>query len=172
VAYLNREIRYTGIEFDRASIIPHMPSETLEHRYGDCKDKATLLVALLRSLDIPANVALLAIGDRLEVPIDQPGLGLFDHAIVYVPGNPSTGSTQRMTTPGSANFRKTIAAGLRSSLTRSRPASCAFRGPLPPTLRTSRNASSHLRTTGRRASSKRRSPVARLNPITGACMRT
>lgn len=88
VAYLNREIRYTGIEFDRASIIPHTPSETLEHRYGDCKDKATLLVALLRSLDIPANVALLAIGDRMEVPPDQPGLGLFDHAIVYVPGSP------------------------------------------------------------------------------------
>jgi len=88
VAYLNREIHYTGIEFDRASIIPHAPSETLEHRYGDCKDKATLLVALLRSLDIPASVALLAVGDRLDVPADQPGLGLFDHAIVYVPGNP------------------------------------------------------------------------------------
>jgi tetratricopeptide (TPR) repeat protein len=88
VAYLNREIRYTGIEFDRASIIPHTPSETLDHRYGDCKDKAALLVALLRSLDIPAYVALLAIGDRLDVPQDQPGLGLFDHAIVYVPGSP------------------------------------------------------------------------------------
>lgn len=88
MSYLNREIRYTGIEFDRASIIPHAPSETLEHRFGDCKDKATLLVALLRSLDIPANVALLAVGDRMQVPTDQPGLGMFDHAIVHVPGEP------------------------------------------------------------------------------------
>jgi len=88
ISYLNREIRYTGIEFDQSSLIPHTPAETLEHHYGDCKDKAALLVALLRSLDIPSYVALLDVEGRLDVPADQPGLGLFDHAIVYVPGSP------------------------------------------------------------------------------------
>ena len=84
--YIDREIRYTGIEFDEAAIIPHDLTEILAHKYGDCKDKATLLVTMLRAAGIPAYVALLNAGSRLDVPTDLPGMGLFDHAIVYVPG--------------------------------------------------------------------------------------
>jgi len=87
--FLDREVRYTGIEFGEAAIVPHDPSETLTHKYGDCKDKATLLVAMLRSAGIPANVALLSAGSRLDVPADLPGMGLFDHAIVHVPADPA-----------------------------------------------------------------------------------
>ncbi|MGA8085892.1 MAG: DUF3857 domain-containing protein [Terracidiphilus sp.] len=83
--YLDREVRYTGIEFGEAAIVPHNPAETLALKYGDCKDKATLLVAMLRAAGIPAYVALLNAGSRLDVPADLPGMGLFDHAIVYVP---------------------------------------------------------------------------------------
>lgn len=86
IDYLDREIRYTGIEFDEAAIIPHELSEILAHKYGDCKDKATLLVTMLRAAGIPAYVALLNAGSRMDVPPDLPGMGLFDHAIVYVPG--------------------------------------------------------------------------------------
>ncbi len=85
--YLDREVRYTGIEFGEAAIVPHDPVETLTHKYGDCKDKATLLVAMLRAAGIPANVALLNAGSRLDVPTDLPGMGMFDHAIVYVPAD-------------------------------------------------------------------------------------
>lgn len=84
--YLDREVRYTGIEFGEAAIVPHEPEETLRLKYGDCKDKATLLVSMLRAAGIPAYVALLNAGSRLDVPKDMPGMGLFDHAIVYVPG--------------------------------------------------------------------------------------
>jgi tetratricopeptide (TPR) repeat protein/transglutaminase-like putative cysteine protease len=89
VDYLDREVRYTGIEFAEAAIVPHALAETLGHKYGDCKDKATLLVAMLRAAGIPANVALLNAGSRMDVPAELPGMGLFDHAIVYVPGPPS-----------------------------------------------------------------------------------
>ncbi|MGA2891031.1 MAG: DUF3857 and transglutaminase domain-containing protein [Terracidiphilus sp.] len=41
--YLDREVRYTGIEFGEAAIVPHDPADTLNQKYGDCKDKATLL---------------------------------------------------------------------------------------------------------------------------------
>jgi len=85
--YVDREVRYTGIEFGEAAIMPHEPSETLALKYGDCKDKATLLVTMLRAARIPAYVALLNAGSRLDVPADLPGMGLFDHAIVYVPGS-------------------------------------------------------------------------------------
>jgi transglutaminase-like putative cysteine protease/Flp pilus assembly protein TadD len=88
VDYLDREVRYTGIEFGEAAIVPHDPAETLGHKYGDCKDKATLLVTMLRAAGIPAYVALLNAGSRMDVPADLPGMGSFDHAIVYVPGNP------------------------------------------------------------------------------------
>jgi tetratricopeptide (TPR) repeat protein/transglutaminase-like putative cysteine protease len=83
--YLDRNVRYTGIEFGGAAIIPHDPAETLGKKYGDCKDKATLLVTMLRAAGIPAYVALLNAGSRMDVPAELPGMGLFDHAIVYVP---------------------------------------------------------------------------------------
>ena len=88
IEYLNQEIRYTGIEFDQASVVPHSVAETLSRKYGDCKDKSLLLVAMLRAAGIPANVALLNAGERMDVPGELPGIGLFDHVIVYVPGDP------------------------------------------------------------------------------------
>lgn len=94
--YLDRNVRYTGIEFGGAAIIPHDPAETLGKKYGDCKDKATLLVTMLRAAGIPANVALLNAGSRMDVPADLPGMGLFDHAIVYVPAIAASGSQPAM----------------------------------------------------------------------------
>jgi Flp pilus assembly protein TadD len=87
--YINARVRYTGIEFGEAAIVPHPPAETLKQGYGDCKDKAVLLVALLRAAEIPADVALLNAENREDVPADLPGVGMFDHAIVYVPGSPA-----------------------------------------------------------------------------------
>jgi len=86
--YISHEIRYTGVEFGDAAIVPHPPAETLKHKYGDCKDKATLAVAMLRGAGIPAYVALLNAGRRQDVESSLPGMGLFDHAIVFVPGSP------------------------------------------------------------------------------------
>lgn len=87
--WVDGEVRYTGIEFGEAAIVPHDPEETLRLKYGDCKDKATLLVAMLRAAGIQAYVALLNAGSRLDAPANLPGMGLFDHAIVFVPGSKS-----------------------------------------------------------------------------------
>jgi tetratricopeptide (TPR) repeat protein/transglutaminase-like putative cysteine protease len=92
IDYLDREVRYTGIEFGEAAIVPHDPAEVLAKKYGDCKDKATLLVTMLRAAGIPAYVALLDAGFHSDVPEDMPGMGLFDHAIVYVPAKPGKGA--------------------------------------------------------------------------------
>jgi tetratricopeptide (TPR) repeat protein len=88
VQYLDREVRYTGVEFGESTLVPHTPGETLARRYGDCKDKASLLVAMLRVANLPAYIALLNAGSREDVAPDLPGLGMFDHAIVYVAGSP------------------------------------------------------------------------------------
>lgn len=86
LARLGADVKYTGIEFGEASIVPRTPAEVFERRYGDCKDKALVLTALLRAAGIPAEVALLDSGFGPDVDPDVPGLGGFDHAIVYLPG--------------------------------------------------------------------------------------
>lgn len=85
VAALHKNVRYTGVEFGEASIVPQYPSETLKRKYGDCKDKAALLVTMLRALNIPANLALLSTGPGQDINPELPGMGMFDHAIVFVP---------------------------------------------------------------------------------------
>jgi tetratricopeptide (TPR) repeat protein len=88
LSFLDKEVRYTGVEFASNSILPHPAGETLTHKYGDCKDKALLLVAMLRAAGIPAYMALLNTGRALGVLPDLAAMALFDHAIVYVPGEP------------------------------------------------------------------------------------
>ena len=87
-AKLHSVIRYTGVEFAEAEIIPGAPSQTLTRGYGDCKDKSTLLTALLRAAGLDAHVALLAAGSDRDVEPQLPGLGLFNHVIVYVDTQP------------------------------------------------------------------------------------
>ncbi|WP_286766353.1 MULTISPECIES: DUF3857 domain-containing protein [Rhodopirellula] len=78
-------IRYTGIEFGVSAIQPARPIDTLRRRYGDCKDQACLMVAMLRQLDIEAYVALQSTQSFVDAAADAPALNAFDHAIVYVP---------------------------------------------------------------------------------------
>jgi transglutaminase-like putative cysteine protease len=86
LAAVRGHVRYTGIEFGKAAIVPRAPHDTLARRYGDCKDQSALLVAMLRVAGIPAHVAVLRTGRFSDVVPGLPGLGDFDHAIVYVPG--------------------------------------------------------------------------------------
>ncbi len=97
------DIRYTGVELGQGGILPRPPTETLRRKFGDCKDKAVLLVAALRLLDIPAYVALLSAGeDQQDLDQELPGFGGFNHAIVVVPGSPEVwiDPTDRFARPG------------------------------------------------------------------------
>jgi len=85
---VQRRVRYSGVHFNDAAIVPRRPADTLSRSYGDCKDKSALLVGLLRAAGIPANVALIKAGYDFDVSPGSPGLELFNHAIVHVPGNP------------------------------------------------------------------------------------
>jgi tetratricopeptide (TPR) repeat protein/transglutaminase-like putative cysteine protease len=82
VAWLHAHVRYTGIEFSDAAIIPWKPAETVNRGFGDCKDKATLLVALLRSAGVEADLALIDTGPAVDIDRGLAGMGVFDHAIV------------------------------------------------------------------------------------------
>jgi hypothetical protein len=81
--FVQREVRYLGIEVGVGSFAPRSPREVIEHRFGDCKDKALLTVWMLRALGIEAQPAL--VNTKLTRGLDnyQPGPDLFDHVIVH-----------------------------------------------------------------------------------------
>jgi hypothetical protein len=103
VAALHKSVRYTGIEFGESGLVPQFPAETLKRKYGDCKDKALLLVSMLRAAGIPANLALLDSGPGQDINTNLPGMGMFDHAIVYVP---ASGSDAEMWIDATANYSR------------------------------------------------------------------
>jgi tetratricopeptide (TPR) repeat protein len=86
LAEIQKTVRYTGIEFGMSAYVPRTPKETLARGFGDCKDKSALLVSRLRHAGIAANLALLTPYPTADVSLDVPGAGMFDHAIVYLPG--------------------------------------------------------------------------------------
>ncbi|MGQ9801984.1 MAG: transglutaminase-like domain-containing protein [Candidatus Saccharicenans sp.] len=53
-AFVQQEIRYVSIQIGIGGYQPHPAPEILANRYGDCKDKATLLAALLSYLFVDA----------------------------------------------------------------------------------------------------------------------
>ncbi|MCB9729927.1 MAG: DUF3857 domain-containing protein [Deltaproteobacteria bacterium] len=87
-AYVQGNVRYTALNFGEGAIVPRTPEQTLARGYGDCKDKATLLVALLSRAGIRAHLALLQPGEGPDLRPDLPSLSPFSHAIVYIPGKP------------------------------------------------------------------------------------
>ncbi|WP_158749766.1 transglutaminase family protein [Acidobacterium sp. S8] len=56
--FLQREIRYVGIEIGIGGYQPHPAAAVFHNRYGDCKDKATLLIAMLNSIGVHATYVL------------------------------------------------------------------------------------------------------------------
>ncbi len=86
LAHVEANVHYAGVEVGDGSIVPRVPTGVLKNKYGDCKDKATLLVALLRAAGLPAHVALLFAGHNFDVLNELPAMNRFNHAIVVVGG--------------------------------------------------------------------------------------
>ena len=63
---------------------PHRAEDVLANNYGDCKDKATLMRALLKAAGIPSHTVALYAMDRRHVRPEWPSPLQFNHAIVAV----------------------------------------------------------------------------------------
>jgi tetratricopeptide (TPR) repeat protein len=76
------KVRYVFLDDDLGGYKPVAADETWTRRFGDCKGKAVLLVALLKELDLDAAPVLVSTteGDGLDDRL--PSLLAFDHAIV------------------------------------------------------------------------------------------
>lgn len=80
--FVQREVRYLGIEMGVNSHEPHRPEQVLRNRFGDCKDKTLLSLALLRGLGIAARPALVNTRERQAAAERLPTPWAFNHVIV------------------------------------------------------------------------------------------
>jgi tetratricopeptide (TPR) repeat protein/transglutaminase-like putative cysteine protease len=80
--FVSSRTRYVGIDFGIGRYQPHAASEVLADQYGDCKDKDTLLEALLRAKGFTTAPALIGAGIA-PVP-DVPSPSMFNHVITTV----------------------------------------------------------------------------------------
>jgi len=83
--FVSRKIRYVAIEIGDGGFRPHSAEEVLSNRYGDCKDKAVLLIAMLDRIGVPAYPALIGTRGDIEADPKLPGANSFNHMIVAVP---------------------------------------------------------------------------------------
>lgn len=80
--WVQREIRYLGIEVGANSHAPTPPATVVARRFGDCKDKTLVAVTLLRALGLQAEPALVHTGTRQGLARGLPAPGAFNHVIV------------------------------------------------------------------------------------------
>lgn len=82
--YVCSKVRYVGLELGPHGYQPHPASSIYENRYGDCKDKATLLLTMLDVAGIHGSIVLVATDAMAQVDTEMPTLDQFNHAIATV----------------------------------------------------------------------------------------
>ncbi|MGQ7846750.1 DUF3857 domain-containing protein [Granulosicoccus sp. 3-233] len=82
--WVQEEVRYFGVELGKNSHWPSRPEETLARRFGDCKDKSLLLMALLRELGVESQAALVNTNRGLESGSYPYRLHAFNHVVVHL----------------------------------------------------------------------------------------
>ncbi len=80
--YVSTELRYLALVFGAGRYQPHPAAEVLKNGYGDCKDKHTLLAALLGTAGFQSSPVL--IGSLGEPTEEVPSPQSFDHVITAV----------------------------------------------------------------------------------------
>lgn len=83
-AWVREHVTYKAIEFGRGARIPRPAPEVATRGYGDCKDQSLLLLKLLRSSSIDAELVLIRSGGPIEKSVAS--LDQFDHMVLWVGG--------------------------------------------------------------------------------------
>lgn len=101
--WVAQDVRYVSISLGLGGYQPRAPQTVVETGFGDCKDKATLFVAALRSLGVAAYPVLLSADGGVER--GMPSIEQFDHAIAAVerPQAVAAGSGARLGAPDGAD---------------------------------------------------------------------
>ena len=81
--FAQKDIRYAAIEIGIGGLRPHPASEVFSHRYGDCKDKAGLLKAMLNQIGVKSYLMPIQTERGVFTEKSPPNLG-FDHVILAI----------------------------------------------------------------------------------------
>ncbi len=81
--FVSARFHYVSLSFGVGRFQPHAAQEVMENEYGDCKDKHTLLAALLKAAGYDAWPALINFSGKIDVDVPSPGQ--FNHLITVVP---------------------------------------------------------------------------------------
>lgn len=79
---VQREVRYLGVEVGAGSHAPNAPNLVFKRRFGDCKDKTVLTLALLKALGVKAQAALVHTQQRRTLARQLPRPSVFNHVLV------------------------------------------------------------------------------------------
>ncbi|MGL6316475.1 DUF3857 domain-containing transglutaminase family protein [Vibrio sp. WXL103] len=82
LSFVARDIRYVSFSQYGHAITPHTLAETIENRYGDCKDKSTLLKALLEGIGLDPTLVLVATYRSHSERMLIPSMAGFNHIVV------------------------------------------------------------------------------------------
>jgi hypothetical protein len=81
--FAQQDIRYVAIELGIGGLQPHPAAEVFSHHYGDCKDKATLVISMLHEIGVDSYYVI--INDRRgSVTREMPAHYGFNHAITAI----------------------------------------------------------------------------------------
>jgi len=81
--FMQHDIRYVGIELGIGSWQPHAAPDVFLHRYGDCKDKATLMRSMLREMGIESYYVVINTR-RGAITRETPPHNAFNHVITAI----------------------------------------------------------------------------------------
>jgi Flp pilus assembly protein TadD/transglutaminase-like putative cysteine protease len=81
--YVAKNIRYVSLSFGLGRYQPHSAAAVFKNQYGDCKDKHTLLAAMLQAANISSDAVLIPFARKLDTNVPAPSQ--FDHMITVVP---------------------------------------------------------------------------------------
>jgi tetratricopeptide (TPR) repeat protein len=81
--YVAKNFRYVSLSLGQGRYQPHPAADIMVNQYGDCKDKHTLLAAMLAATGMRAYPVLMNSSRKLDADIPSPGQ--FDHVISAIP---------------------------------------------------------------------------------------
>jgi hypothetical protein len=83
-AWMKRNIRYVAVYLALGRVVPNDAASVLSNKFGDCKDKATLMSALLTAKGIASEAVLINFGGSYKLP-EPPTMVALNHVILYLP---------------------------------------------------------------------------------------
>ncbi len=87
LALVQGQVRYLMRGMENGNLVPQSPAETWSTRYGDCKAKTLLLLAILHELGIEAEPVAANLGGGDLVTARLPSIAAFNHVFVIAKVN-------------------------------------------------------------------------------------